>query len=70
MFFMAGWTKYVLENNYSKDETKGNLEGIRCVIRIYKKGAGMKKDKAMEKIVELEDKGELEKWVAEQLAKK
>lgn len=70
MFFMAGWTKYVLENNYSKDETKGNVEGVRCAIRIYKKGAGLKKDKAMEKIVELEDKGELEKWVAEQLTKK
>jgi hypothetical protein len=70
MFFMAGWTKYVLENNYSTDETKGNIAGVRCAMRIYKKGVGLKKDKAMDKLVELEDKGELEKWVTDQLAKK
>ena len=38
-------------------------------MRIYKKGAGLKKDKAMDKLVELEDKGEPEKWVKDQLAK-
>jgi hypothetical protein len=70
MFFMAGWTKYSLENSYSKDETKGNIAGVRCAINVYKKGVGLKKDKAMEKLVQLEDKGELEKWVADQLAKK
>ena len=70
MFFMAGWTKYALENNYSKDNTKGSLAGIRSAMNIYKKGVGVKKDKEMEKLVQLEDKGELEKWVSDQLAKK
>ena len=70
MFFMAGWTKYSLENNYSKDIPQGSLAGLRSAIKIYKKGVGFKKDKEMEKLVEIEEKGELEKWVTEQLAKK
>ncbi|MBP8115077.1 MAG: hypothetical protein KAY50_06960 [Chitinophagaceae bacterium] len=68
IIFMGGWTKYCLENNYSSDELKGNIAGIKSAIKVYKKGIGLKKDKAMDKIIELDDKGELEKWVTEQLA--
>ena len=67
---MGGWTKYCLENNYSKDNLKGNLAGIRSAIKVYKLGVGLKKDKEMQKLIDLEDKGELEKWVNDQLAKK
>ena len=67
---MGGWTKYCLENNYSTDKVKSNLAGVKSAIKVYKKGTSMKKDKAMEKIIELDDKGELEKWVTEQLAQK
>ncbi|HEY8893273.1 MAG TPA: hypothetical protein VIM79_00545 [Niastella sp.] len=69
-FFMAGYTKYALENNHSKDEVQGSIAGVRSAIKIYKKGTGLKKDEAMDKIVKLESKGELEKWVKDQLAKK
>jgi hypothetical protein len=68
MFFMAGWTKYSLENNYSNDVLQGNLAGIRSAINIYNEG-GLKKDKKMQKLVELDEKGELEKWVSEELKK-
>jgi hypothetical protein len=69
-FFMAGYTKYALENNHSKDEVKGSIAGVRSAIKVYKKGVGMKKDKEMDKLVQLENKGELEKWVTDQLGKK
>jgi hypothetical protein len=69
IFFMAGWTRYCLQNNYSKDITQGSLAGIKSAIKIYKAG-GLKKDKEMQKLVDLDDKGELEKWVSDQLAKK
>jgi hypothetical protein len=68
--FMGGWTKYCLENNYSTDLVKCNTAGIQSAIKVYKKGIAIKKDKAMEKLIELDDKGALEKWVAEQLAQK
>ncbi len=68
IFFMAGWTKYSLENNYSEDVVQGNLAGIHSAIDIFKTG-GFKKDKKMQKLIELDDKDELERWVIEQLSK-
>lgn len=63
VLFMAGWTRYALENNYSKDSQKGYLEGLKSVINVYKKGIDIKKDKDVEKLAELQGKGELEAWV-------
>jgi hypothetical protein len=65
MIFMAGWTRYSLENNYSKDQQKGYYEGYKSMINVYKKGIGISKDKNMGKLVEVYDKGELENWVKE-----
>jgi hypothetical protein len=48
---------------------QGNLAGLRSAIKVFKTGA-LKKDKFMQKLVDIEAKGELEKWVTEQLAKK
>ncbi|NUO02088.1 MAG: hypothetical protein HUU01_15900 [Saprospiraceae bacterium] len=70
VMFLGGWTKYALENNYSKDLSKCNIAGIKSTIKVYKNGINIKKNKAMEKIIKLDEKGELEKWVTEQLAKK
>lgn len=70
VFFMGGWTRYCLENNYSTDAVKGNLAGIRSAMNVYKTGIAIKKDKAMDKLIEMENKGELEKWVSERLGKK
>jgi hypothetical protein len=70
VFFMAGWTKFSLENNYSSDLTKGNVAGIRSAIKIYKQGIALKKDKEMQKLIDLDDKGKLETWVTEKLAEK
>lgn len=65
-FFMGGWGKYALENDYSKDELKGNLAGLQSMINIYKTGK-MKSDDAMQELVDLEAKGELEEWVKEKI---
>ncbi|PZF73611.1 hypothetical protein [Taibaiella soli] len=65
--FMAGWTKYSLEHNYSKDEVQGNLAGTRFVINKYK-AEKMPKNEDVDKLAMLDQKGELEKWVKDQLA--
>ena len=70
VIFMGGWTKYCLENNYSSDKVKCNLSGVKSAIKVYKKDIGIKKDKAMERLIELENKGELEKWITDQLTQK
>lgn len=63
ILFLAGWTRYALENGYSKDQQKGNFEGFKSIITVYKKGIAIKKDKDLEKIIEIYDKGELETWI-------
>ncbi len=67
MAYMGGWTKFALENPaQAKDSKRGNLEGIKGIIRTYKvsKGKGMKKDKKIEKILNMND-SELKKWIKE-----
>jgi hypothetical protein len=67
--FLGGWTKYSLQNSYSKDPVKCNLAGIRSVLKVYKLGMGVKKDKDIEKLVELDVRNELEAWIATNLKK-
>ncbi|HLP11515.1 MAG TPA: hypothetical protein VK177_06240 [Flavobacteriales bacterium] len=69
IYFMGGWSRYCLENNYSKDLVKSNLAGLRCALGVYNKGIGFKQDKFMDKIKKMEDAGELEAWVTEEVSK-
>ena len=69
VIFMGGWTRYALQNNYSKDITAGTIAGIRSAVKVYKTGL-FKKDKELQSLVDLEEKGELENWVKNKLSKK
>jgi len=70
IIFMGGWTRFVLQNGYSKDQVQANLAGVKSAIKVYKMGNGLKKDKEMERLVKLEDSHGLEAWVASQLSQK
>jgi hypothetical protein len=63
--FMGGYAKYCLMNNYSKDELKCNVAGLRSVINCYNLGGDLKKDKALLKIIGQDKEGKLEDWVKE-----
>ncbi len=67
--FMGGWTRYCLLNNYSKDLIQGNLAGIKSVIDIYKK-MHLKKNKNIEKLIKLDERGQLEAYIRDTLNKK
>jgi hypothetical protein len=69
IIFMGGWTKYTLENDYSTDAVKCNVAGLRSMIKVYKTGK-LKKDKEMQKLVDLDAAGGLEALVTEKLAVK
>lgn len=66
--FMGGWTKYALQNEYTKDEIPCNLAGLQSMIKVYKTGK-LKKDKKMDELVELEAEGKLETFVKEKIKK-
>lgn len=70
MIFLSGWAKYSVENEYSKDELQGNLAGVRAIIAYYQKfinNGGVKKDKAIEALIELEKAGQLETTIKEKI---
>jgi hypothetical protein len=70
IIFKGGWVKYSLQNNYSNDALQCNLAGIKSVIKVYQAGNGVKKDKDIEKLVDMDSKNELESWISSQLGSK
>ena len=64
MSFMSGWTKYSLENNYSKDKIAGAVAGADNAIAFYQKNKStIGKNADMEKLIKQQKKGSLEKYI-------
>jgi hypothetical protein len=67
--FMGGYARYSIQHPEDKESLKGNVAGLKSVIKVYKMGNGIKDDDKVNKLVKTDAKGELEKWTKEQLAK-
>jgi len=68
VIYIAGWTKYSLENDYSKDKLQGYKAGIETSVEFYKKNKSyLKKDKEIEKFEKLIEKGKLEEEIKKKL---
>ena len=66
--FMGGWAKYAIENNDYDDKLEGNMAGLESVIEFYEKnGEFMDKDKNVEKLMKLQDKGKLKRKVEKKM---
>ena len=63
LVFMAGYTRYCLENNYSKDGVELNTAGIKSAINCYNLGGDVRKDKTLSKVIDADKDGKLEDWV-------
>jgi hypothetical protein len=46
------------------------MQAIRGAIKVYKKGSSFAKDKNLEKLIALDEKGQLEKFVEANLPRK
>ena len=61
LVFMGSWAKYALVNKDYNNELKGSIAGIESVIRLYESNKNsIKKNKAIEKYIKLQEKGKLE----------
>jgi hypothetical protein len=67
VLFMAGWCRYALQNNHSSDKLRGCYEGMKSMIVVYRKSIGMKKDRLMESLVKVFERGDLESWIKENI---
>ncbi|MCL7755107.1 hypothetical protein [Polaribacter sp. Z022] len=64
MSFMSGWTKYSLENNYSKNKVDCALAGAENAIEFYEKNKSeLGKNSDMEKLIKRNKKGKLKKYI-------
>jgi len=63
--FMSGWTKYSLENDYSKNKVECAISGVENAIEFYKKNKlHLGRNSDMEKLLKLQKKGKLKKYIA------
>ncbi len=67
MIFMGGWTRYALQNPDSVNSLKGNLAGLESIIKVYKQGQSVSRDKKVDTIIKLQEEGKLEDWIKAQL---
>jgi len=68
--WMANYARYILENNYSKDQVQAHVAALRSVINCYNLGGDLKKDKSLAKLIEKDKEGKLEDWVKDALGSK
>ena len=64
MSFMSGWTKYSLENDYSKNKVECAVAGAENAIEFYEKNKSeLGKNSDMEKLIKQKKKGKLKKYI-------
>jgi len=64
MLFMSGWTKYSLENDYSKDKVECAVAGIENAIEFYKRNKSeLGKNSDMEKLIKQQKNGKLKTFI-------
>ncbi|MFY7669760.1 hypothetical protein ACOSP6_01595 [Tenacibaculum sp. MEBiC06402] len=64
MSFLSGWTKFSLQNNYSKDKIKCAQAGAENLIEFYKKNkVELGKKSEIKKLIKQQKKGKLKKYI-------
>ena len=66
ILFMGGYARLAFESEKGKqDQTKCVTAALKSVMKYYKANIekGLKKDKNIVKLIEADEKGELEKWI-------
>jgi len=70
VLFMASYSKWVLENSYSKDAVAAKKAALKDMMDVYKAGVGIKKDKKMENMIKANDENKLDEWIEKNLKAK
>ncbi|MCX8020964.1 MAG: hypothetical protein N2747_10770 [Chitinophagaceae bacterium] len=64
--YMAGYARYCLEN-HTKDALPAHVAGIKSAIHCYTSGGEIKRNKALEKVIQKDKEGKLAEWVADEI---
>jgi hypothetical protein len=67
--FMGGFTKYSLQHKDAANKNEANIAGLRALINKYAAEKNHVKDKAVEKLIQLDKDGKLEAWAGTDFVK-
>ncbi len=68
MMFLGGWSRYMIQTRDFDNKFKGNLAGTETVIAFYKANKkALGKNKEIEKLIKLQEKGTLEEFIKENM---
>jgi hypothetical protein len=67
--FMGGYTKYCLQHKDDKNKANANAAALRALINKYQMEKNHVKDKAVEKLIQLDKDGKLDAWAATEYIK-
>lgn len=62
--FLARYCSYCIANNSYKNSLEPTKAGLLAMVKVYKKGIAVKKDKAIEKLGAAVDEGKLDDYIA------
>ena len=62
--FMGGYTKYALQHKDTPNNNLANAAGLRELIAKYQMEKNHVKDKAVEKLIQIDSDGKLDAWAA------
>jgi hypothetical protein len=69
VIYMGEWSRYEIKNGDKANPKEAAMAAIKAEIKVYQKGNGLVKDKTIDKLIDLEAKGKLEKFIADNLPK-
>jgi hypothetical protein len=67
IYFLAGWAKNEIENNYKVNKIDNYLAGLRCALKAYKFNDNLPRSQSIDEIAHEDKKGNLKAWVEERL---
>ncbi|SHN33470.1 hypothetical protein [Chitinophaga sp. CF418] len=65
--FMANYASFCISNKENKSTLDPNKAGLLAMVKVYKKGIGIQKTKALDKLATAADKNELDDYIAKNL---
>jgi hypothetical protein len=68
IIYMAGYTKYALENPAETNKQKIRIAAVKAVLAKYQSDKSCKKDKGLDNLIKMDQQGTLDAWVAHAFA--
>ena len=67
IYYMGGWARYALQNPGKINKLQCCIEGIRCVVKVYRENQSLPRDTNINEMADLDQQGKLKEWVEDRI---